>query len=765
MRWDELHTRFTQAMNKRLDQVRYHLGFLPTTIRLIDPERLTYGQFVFSPQELLERTSLIEKYLSSEVTSIVAEADGILQHCFQLLGFENVDYGPVIDWHLDAVHGISAPKKPWFKIPFLDFSEVGDHKIIWELNRHQHLVILAKAWRFTHNDRYIDELIRQWYAWQSANPYPLGINWSSSLEVAFRSLSWLWVHYLLTDCPALPANFASDMYRALALNGRYIERYLSTYFSPNTHLLGEATALFFIGTLCPSIESAGRWRNLGWSTLIAEAQRQVRPDGVYFEQSLYYHVYALDLFLHARLLAARNNVDVLASFDETLQKMSYVLAILSRSGPPDKFGDDDGGRLFIPRRNRAEHLTDPLVVGAFLFRQNGRPSMPVTEEAIWLFGPAAVAATQNTHDDIAISSVAFESSGIYVMASIGGSVDQMTIDAGPQGNANSGHGHADALSVSLSVAGYRWIVDPGTYSYIPEHRDQFRGTSAHNTLQVDGVGQAVPAGAFGWNAIPDVLAETWIAGKTFALFVGSHNGYARLSDPVIHRRLVFHLYDEFWVVIDVAEGNAIHDLEIFWHFASDVSVTKKENAFIATIPSVGAKSSAIQLALLPISCSVWTGEIVQDFVSPAYGRKYPAEILRFSSHAQLPAEHAVLLRKQTLESKSCGIFSRDLGENCQAYAYRYDHVGKSHVMIFAKPNSDVWASYGWSSNARFLYSCLENGRLTHFILCNGSSAHYNGEQKFAQAKPVERFEWFVRDGITEIFSSDEESSRGFKPSF
>jgi hypothetical protein len=41
------------------------------------------------------------------------------------------------------VHGKRAPLNPWFKIPFLDFAVVGDHKVTWELNRHQHLVTLA----------------------------------------------------------------------------------------------------------------------------------------------------------------------------------------------------------------------------------------------------------------------------------------------------------------------------------------------------------------------------------------------------------------------------------------------------------------------------------------------------------------------------------------------------------------------------------------------------------------------------------------------
>src|SRR5208282_3472192 len=127
---------------------------------------------------------------------------------------------------------------------------------------------------------------------------------------------------------------------------RYIERYLSTYFSPNTHLLGEAVALFFIGTLCREISAAERWRNLGWKILLEESQRQVRSDGVYFEQALYYQVYALDFFLHARLLASVNGFPIPEPFDNVLKKMLDVVEAISEVGPPEGFGDDDGGRVF-----------------------------------------------------------------------------------------------------------------------------------------------------------------------------------------------------------------------------------------------------------------------------------------------------------------------------------------------------------------------------------------------------------------------------------
>ena len=222
------------------------------------------------------------------------EAGRICRHRFDLLGYKDLDFGTPIDWHLDPVHGKRAPRKPWRQIPFLDFDQVGDHKIIWELNRHQHLVTLAQA-------GFRDEILAQWTHWQSENPYPIGINWASALEVAFRALSWLWVRHLIGD-------FHPDLIPALHLHGWYIERFLSTYFSPNTHLLGEGVALFSIGTMCPQIAEARRWLTRGWEIVLEQAETQVRPDGFHFEQSVYYHIYALDFFQFARNLAAKNAI-------------------------------------------------------------------------------------------------------------------------------------------------------------------------------------------------------------------------------------------------------------------------------------------------------------------------------------------------------------------------------------------------------------------------------------------------------------------------
>jgi hypothetical protein len=363
----ELRDRIRQELAKRKDGLLSHIGYGFARNRR-NSAPIKASNFFFSADTVDEILTLLRHRAAGQVEEIVNRAESICRHRFDLLGYENLDYGNPIDWQLDAVHGKIAPRKLSHKVRYLDFAEVGDSKVTWELNRHQHLVTLAKAFRLTGDARYADEILLQWRQWQRDNPYPIGINWASSLEVSFRCLSWIWTYELLKGSPGLP-EFRNEWLRGMALHGRHIERYLSTYFSPNTHLLGEGVGLFFLGVLCPELAAAERWKALGWEIVVREADRQVQADGFHFEQSTYYHVYALDFFLHSVVLASANHIPVPKSLDDTLERMLTALCLLGRDGSPPRFGDDDGGRLFDSRRNRSEHLLDPLATGAILFQR------------------------------------------------------------------------------------------------------------------------------------------------------------------------------------------------------------------------------------------------------------------------------------------------------------------------------------------------------------------------------------------------------------
>jgi hypothetical protein len=739
MDWEEISTRVGQELHKRGDGLRHRLGMKPEAVFLQKSSAGT-GKFFFPRAESAARAELVRQHLPEQAAEIVSEADEICQHRFRLLGYENLDYGAQIDWHLDRVHDKRAPLDPWFQIPFLEFAVVGDHKVTWELNRHQHLVKLAQAWLLTKDDKYVREIVAQWRSWMKSNPYPLGMNWGSTLEIAFRTLSWIWVDHLLAGAPQY-SEFRAELLPALAFHGRYMERYLSTYFSPNTHLIGEAVAMFFLGTLYPEMPHAARWKATGWKIVVHEAGRQVRPDGVYFEQSLYYHVYALDFFLHARQLAAANDVCIPPAFDGTLLKMLNAVAHLSQSGVAEGFGDDDGGRVFDPRRNQTEHMTDPLAIGALAYSRDDLAA-ELTAESIWLFGERAVTELGRTKTRNSSSSAAYPDGGLYVLAD--SEPQTMMIDAGPHGVGRCGHGHADALSLRLTMNGSRWLVDSGSGVYIasnPADRDAFRGTAAHNTLRVDGVDQAVAHEPFSWTAIPSTRADDWVAGKTFTYFAGSHDGYTRLADPVTHQRSVLRVNGKLWLVRDVAMGNAEHDLELSWHFASDVTV--RETGATELIASRPDALGTVLRMIVPED-SAWKTEVTRTLLSPAYGRNQPAPVVRSEARVKLPAEIAMALITQPHAAQSQESAHMVRMHHAAVEVYELHHGDQSHGFFFAR-DKHPWSFGPWSCDAELLYCHIDNEKLAQLVVVGGSSVNWQGQPILRANGPSNFFEWRKQD--------------------
>jgi hypothetical protein len=441
---------------------------------------------------------------------IIHLADEILRHRFPIFG-GILETGPEIRWRRDYVHQIETGTPYFRRIPYLDFARVGDHKYIWELNRHQHLVVLAQAYRLTRRAEYLTEAQTQVTHWLVENPPLRGINWTSALEVAFRALSWVWLDALAGA--SLPNDFRRPFSNALYLHGCFLERNLSIYFSPNTHLLGEAVALHTLGALYPEFPSSPRWQKLGSQLVDEQMQRQVRNDGSHFEQSTYYHVYALDMFRWHESL-----VETSTQYKDKLRRMAEYLAALVGPGETiPLIGDDDGGRLFHP------------------YGERSWPAPPENRSRL------------------------FPDSGTAIMAA---EDIQIIIKAGGFGAGSAGHSHSDALSFVCRRGPNWWLVDSGTYSYLdPEWRDRFRGSAAHNTIRIDGNDQAHPAGPFRWAGRPGVRILEWSStdGRD------SLDAECRYSGFVHRRRFLFLKADVLFVVDQVEGPPGEHLVEQFWH--------------------------------------------------------------------------------------------------------------------------------------------------------------------------------------------------------
>lgn len=567
---------------------------------------------------------------------VVQRADRALSGRFDLLGYRDLSFGWPIDWHYDPVSSLRVPQRHWSTIAYLDPRVAGDHKVVWELNRQQWLVDLGAAWWLTGDTRYARAMVTILAQWMDANPPKRGVNWASSLEVGFRAISWVWALEFLRRSPLLDAETLARLTKYVVLHGRHLERYLSTYFSPNTHLTGEALGLFYLGSYFPELAQAAGWRARGAAVLLGQLEHHVLRDGVYFERAVHYHRYTVDFYTHFWLLDEINGgtfgVEVAPQLDALLE---HVQSLTRGDGSVPFFGDEDGGRLFFLDARPLNDLRSALATGAVLLDRPdfaavaGEPSA----ELVWLAGPESVERFRSLGKRAPdYTSRAFEHGGLYVMRDGWGSdANHMVVDCGAHGVLNCGHAHADVLSFELAIGGRPVFIDPGTYTYTVDagQRDFFRSSAAHNAATVDGVDSSEPAGPFHWRRIASarVLAFRTGPGGSRAYFEGSHNGWEHLASPVRYRRSVEFdpTRDSVVVIRDVFECTGRHEAALTFQCAPEIAATLEGPARIVL------KRNSAALGVLESFSSGEAGrfELADGWVSRTYGARERAARCRF----------------------------------------------------------------------------------------------------------------------------------------
>ncbi|HLW76935.1 MAG TPA: alginate lyase family protein, partial [Bryobacteraceae bacterium] len=443
-------------------------------------------------------------------TRALEEAERLRRHEMELLNFPRVRLAESINWHRDPITGKVWERRFWTNYD-LEHDPAGrDAKIVHELNRHQHLPRLAKAFHLTGDECYAAEAIAQIESWIGQNPAGRGVNWHSSLEIAIRAISWLWTIFLVSRSRAFTAETAQRIGGSLFAQLDHIYRHTSVHSSPNTHLLGEAAALFIAGTVFADLGPPAAWRELGAALLNDAAEKQILADGGYGELSSYYHCYALGFYLQA--LALDRSAFSSAVEARVCAMLEFLMHLARPDGSLPRLGDDDGGRdlALVDRDYRSAH--DALCFGAVWFSRADFKycARDFSEQTLWLLGEEALDRFQGLASrPPARTSVLFPECGYYVHRSNWDlDASHLILDCGGLGMLTGGHSHADSLSIALFANGQDLLIDPGTYLYnsAPQWRAHFRSSSAHNTVTVDERDQADSGGPFRWSTRFDARA-------------------------------------------------------------------------------------------------------------------------------------------------------------------------------------------------------------------------------------------------------------------
>ena len=595
-----------------------------------------------------ESMDALRRRFPDTVRQIQIDAERLHAGEFDLLGYRGLRFGNPIDWQLDPVHNRRSPMLHWSRINALDPATVGDSKVVWELNRHQWIVRLAQAFVLTGDERHADAATGAIDRWLTANPTGFGINWASSLEVSMRLMAWTWVLMLLRDVIAEP--LAVRMLASIHAHATHVQKYLSHYFSPNTHLTGEALGLFYAGVLFPEFRNAETWRATGATTLIEQADKQISDDGVYFEQSTCYQRYTCEIYLQFLALADRNGIAVPdRTREHVIRMVDFLVAIRRPDGTLPAIGDADGGDLLplVPRASDDFRGVFAVAAAAFGRSDFAWAAGDLTPEVAWLMGAAGVdrfTRIAPSRPSTAPSRV-FTSGGYAVLrSSWERDAHQMIVDIGPLGA--YGHGHADLLSIQCSIFGEPCLVDAGTFAYTaePEWRDYFRSTAAHSTLRVDGENQALPNGPFNWRQRPRAVLREWHSTPEFDFVDAEHNAFVALKRPVIHRRRAIFVKPDFWILVDDLLGFGTHSAELAFHFAP-LQVALGTGAIARAETGSGAALWIIPFGTGDVDAAIALGDEapIRGWHSPDYGRRTAAPTLTYTLSAPLPTRIVTVL--------------------------------------------------------------------------------------------------------------------------
>jgi len=648
----------------------------------------------------------------------IAAADSIAEGRIDLLGLKGLYVGTDIDWLREPLSAKRSPLKHWKDFDDLD-TESGNKKIVWELNRHQHFFTLGVAFWLTGDEKYGEVFARHLSSWIEQNPPGLGVNWSSSLEIAFRSMSWIWAFHFFKDSDHLTPSLFLDALKHLHRHGRHIERYLSKYYSPNTHLTGEGLGLYYLGTQLPFFKRAERWRKLGENILTTEIEKQILPDGVYFEQSLWYQRYSVDFYLHFVILRSLFggpylNTDAARVEDRLQTAFDWMMSVTQPDGSTPLIGDDDGGRTLPLTKARPDDFRGSLAVSAIIFDRADHKfvSGNIQEDVFWLTGSDGIAAYNRLNAvEPELTSTDLRDGGYCVMRDGWSDADNhLIVDAGEVGALSGGHGHADALSIVASINGQPLLIDSGTYTYheSSELRDYFRSTSAHNTLEIDGLSSSEPGSAFAWRTRANATIDRWISIGRFDYFEGSHDGYRRLASPATHTRSILFLKGDYWIIRDVVETDGEHAYSLNFHFHPSVATMIGE-------PATWIGGDGYRIHTFGDN---GTWEQKESWVSTNHGNRVNAPLMRFVSHGLGKQEFwtFILPADEHNEPEVTEVDS----PTGRAFVIR--HRGYSDTLLFNDTPGEAVETAAFESDFRYSWARLSDGQSLpdEFVAIDGS---------------------------------------------
>lgn len=543
-----------------------------------------------------------------------------------------------INWHSDIFSGKSFPlifsgKINIRKDPFLSA------KNVWEVNRLQFLPLISLNYQHTGDPEYLDQIIRILNSWIDNNPYLIGINWYSNIEINIRLISWFFcweildVSKLIDHNPQFEKFVRGKWIPSIYQHCKYSYNNPSRFSSANNHLISEYAGLFIASSKW-KFKDSGSWLEYARKGLEKEIVLQ-HSNGINREEAAEYIQFITDFFLLSFVVSEKSDYHFSEKYIQTLKEIfEYIIAFLDIRGNYPNYGDGDDGKVVRFATNNHFNNFISLLTSASIIFKDQRFKLKTTSYDLKnqiLFGNKGKEIYESLPENIVKrESIFYIKEGHHIFRNQkDGKEIYLHFNAAPLGYLSlAAHGHADALSFILNINGYCIFIDPGTYSYhvSKEWRNYFVSTMAHSTICIDGRNQADHAGDTMWLDHYRCQLISLNNDRSLESVKAEHDGYKKTKHT---REILFNRPESSFTILDeiiIPDGNS-RECILLYHLHPDIKVEGVSANVFSLVHHTGIRLS-VSLENFP-ACSIINGRVNPPlgWYSDSFMQKVPTNVL------------------------------------------------------------------------------------------------------------------------------------------
>lgn len=545
------------------------------------------------------------KEYKKEIKQIISTANKLIEN---KLIFQN-------KWDMEPTHAYVnyGTKINWLKIAN------NDDEYLFMKNRHSFMYTIAQAYFLTKNEKYAKAIIKQlnWWLIQRYDLNGLESKVNRCLDKGIRVSNWIKIFVLIQKSRYVSKNWMTKIYKVMKEHAVDMFQKYPVHHILSNHGLIQNQGLLDLRANYPKWKI---WTKEMDKTLVSRIKKnieiQILPDGIHWEQSPMYHVWALLSLISIHSNFKKLNWTLESNYTKQIESLVWgIIKFIKPNRNQPMQSDSDDSNLESVLQMATIQFNNPYF--KYLCSNKLDLDILITKnltdiERYWKI----------KRKKIPFNSVACEESGNYYLRSGYRAKDSYL--SFRNGQYGSGHAHSDPNNISIFANGVDWISNTGRYTYKEsKERLMFKSAKYHNTQVINDKGATREQSSWSFSSIATTVKSKCIITSKADYVSGLNLGFIRDKKILIPKREIFFVKPDYWLVNDIIHSSELNTLELNFHIDQNIKIKTLKN-------KIQLLFKKKEFNIYNLSHMNWM--IEKGFISKKYNLMEESQILNFKKN-------------------------------------------------------------------------------------------------------------------------------------